>query len=646
MLIYLLYENTYEDNGRLSVVNEIIDGITYSTGFSYDNKGRISTITHPSDIVETNNYNNFGYLSSVSTDGVTQWTTLAMNSRGQVTSGRYGATLNTSCIYDNYGYPVSTITGSLQNFQYQFNPVTGNLNQRSNGLIPSLQENFDYDALDRLDRIYKGSNTLLDLTYTESNMTGKTDLGTMEYTKPGKPYQLSGINPSPGLTPSTAQTITYTSFEKVNTISENGYFADFVYNASNDRAKMTVSQGGANILTRIYASDRYIKETAGGVTKEYTFIGGDAYTAPAVAVKQNGSTIYYYLLRDHLGSITQVVNASTNAKVAEYSYDAWGRMRNPATWDTLSSQPALMIAGRGYTGHEHLPWFNLINMNGRLYDPLTAQFLSADKYIQDPTFSSSYNRYSYCLNNPLKYIDPSGFINYLTQRDGGDDYLPINYLSKSGITSCVAPNYSGMMVYGSYVDAMSQGYKGSYDTFSRIYGDQIINSAMGATNLNETLTVKYLQSWTSVSEIINGVNVITAYRVYGYAQIKIPSGDGGNNTNSRGIDPSRLRYELNPGSITLRNTNPYTRQWSIKGPDQVAKVIKELYKLKYGTDLNIGTESLELEIWAHAFLYENGILTTHTDNANCGDNVISIDGNRWIWDTWWRMTIEPVYVPY
>lgn len=49
---------------------------------------------------------------------------------------------------------------------------------------------------------------------------------------------------------------------------------------------------------------------------------------------------------------------------------------------------------------------------------------------------------------------------------------------------------------------------------------------------------------------------------------------------------------------------------------------------------------------AHAFLYENGILTTHTDNANCGDNVISEDGNRWIWDTWWRMTIEPVYVPY
>ena len=48
-------------------------------------------------------------------------------------------------------------------------------------------------------------------------------------------------------------------------------------------------------------------------------------------------------------------------------------------------------------------------MNGRLYDPLTAQFLSPDNYVQDPTFTQNYNRYIYCLNNPLKYVDPSGY---------------------------------------------------------------------------------------------------------------------------------------------------------------------------------------------------------------------------------------------
>jgi hypothetical protein len=43
-----------------------------------------------------------------------------------------------------------------------------------------------------------------------------------------------------------------------------------------------------------------------------------------------------------------------------------------------------------------------------LYDPVLGRFLSPDPYISDPSFSQSYNRYSYCLNNPLKYSDPSG----------------------------------------------------------------------------------------------------------------------------------------------------------------------------------------------------------------------------------------------
>ena len=34
--------------------------------------------------------------------------------------------------------------------------------------------------------------------------------------------------------------------------------------------------------------------------------------------------------------------------------------------------------------------------------------LSPDNYIQSPLSSQSYNRYAYCLNNPLIYTDPSG----------------------------------------------------------------------------------------------------------------------------------------------------------------------------------------------------------------------------------------------
>ncbi len=47
-------------------------------------------------------------------------------------------------------------------------------------------------------------------------------------------------------------------------------------------------------------------------------------------------------------------------------------------------------------------------MNGRMYDPVVGRFLSPDPYVQNPGYTQSYNRYSYCLNNPLKYADPNG----------------------------------------------------------------------------------------------------------------------------------------------------------------------------------------------------------------------------------------------
>jgi RHS repeat-associated protein len=124
-------------------------------------------------------------------------------------------------------------------------------------------------------------------------------------------------------------------------------------------------------------------------------------------VRTNGSDAMYYVHTDHLGSLNSIYTA-TGTKIAEQSFDAWGRKRNPTNWlyTSIATPPAWLI--RGYTGHEHLPQFGLINMNARLYEPLLAHVVSPDNYVQAPDFTQSYNRYSYCINNPLKYTDPSG----------------------------------------------------------------------------------------------------------------------------------------------------------------------------------------------------------------------------------------------
>jgi RHS repeat-associated protein len=115
----------------------------------------------------------------------------------------------------------------------------------------------------------------------------------------------------------------------------------------------------------------------------------------------------YYVCTDRQGSITALLNP--NGTVAEkYSYDAYGRRRNPLNWNDYNV-PAPSLINRGYTGHEMLDGFGLINMNGRMYDPVIGRVLSPDKVVQAPGYTQSYNRYSYCMNNPLRYTDPSGW---------------------------------------------------------------------------------------------------------------------------------------------------------------------------------------------------------------------------------------------
>jgi RHS repeat-associated protein len=398
----------YDTKGRVSSITETIAGSNFSTSFTYDSYGRLGTRTHPSGIVETLGYNN-GVLSTISAGGSTRYTITSMNARQQLTNATYGSgtTLNATFDFDVYGYPSSSKAGTLQDYRYVFDRFTGNLTSRQN-FLRSKSESFTYDNLDRLLTATGPQN--LTMTYNiNGNINTKSDIGTTAfgYGTAAGPYALTGLTSTTTAIPAVNQTATYTSFEKVATIAEGNYVATILYNSENQRAKMDITQSGTNILTRWYAGSSYMKETAAGVTKEYTYLGGDAYTAPVAAVTQSGTTTYYYLLRDYLGNITHQVNTA-NTVVAEYSYDAWGRRRNPVDWSyNLTGQPA-QFAGRGYTSHEDLPWFNLVNMNGRLYDPLVGRFLNADPVIQDPTNTQNYNLYSYCLNNPLKYVDVSG----------------------------------------------------------------------------------------------------------------------------------------------------------------------------------------------------------------------------------------------
>ena len=187
-----------------------------------------------------------------------------------------------------------------------------------------------------------------------------------------------------------------------------------MYGSDYERRMMTTittpTNSYAQYYTKYYTHGNYeeIRDlNAGEVVSRDCYIFAGNGLAAIYRIKDNATNgDMYYIHKDHLGSLDVVTNESGTI-VDKYAFDAWGNRRMHDNWTLADNNTHLF--DRGFTGHEHLDKFGLINMNGRLYDPKVARFLSPDPFIQAPDNSQSLNRYSYCLNNPLKYTDPSGY---------------------------------------------------------------------------------------------------------------------------------------------------------------------------------------------------------------------------------------------
>ena len=455
---------TYDVYGRLSAVKEsIADGKWLQKDYTYSD-GNVSSIryTSQSGVLATENYiYSNGHLSEVKLNNATTlFKLISENVYGrptQIVTGdvtrKYG--------YSDCGLPsgrsAQGLSKTYHNTSYTFNPKTSYLESRVDS-ISGANEGFTYDNLGRLKssrvdlfrQIRPGfRDSLIDIgpiivrplansnieigsrpdlpgleqiqsnrqqiSYDiKGNITSKTDAGTFEYDIPSKPYAVSGLTVSGKVmsasgVPMREQHISYFSFGRPKSIEENGYAATFTYNGDCDRVKMLLSHNDTVTLARYYLGGCYeIDETSSSV-KEKLYLCGGYYDAVAAYVKEDTKAGVYNILRDYLGSITQIVAPDGNL-VQNIRYDAWGRMCNLSGTPYFPGNEPELFLGRGYTGHEHLPQFGLVNMNARLYDPVLGRFLSPDPYVQMPDMSQNFNRYSYAMNNPLCYVDENGEI--------------------------------------------------------------------------------------------------------------------------------------------------------------------------------------------------------------------------------------------
>ena len=209
-----------------------------------------------------------------------------------------------------------------------------------------------------------------------------------------RPHAVTEVENADGAIPGDALNTVFNDFGKIQMIEDEGkgLRMDFTYGPDRERWSSELSRASTTTGMTVYAGD-YERVMENGAVRDFYYLDGNT-----IAVRENGELKIYLAFTDNLGSILSVIDEDGN-KVFNASYDPWGKQ---------TVQYNKIGLHLGYTGHEMLTEFDIINMNGRLYDPVLGRFFSPDNYVQMPDNSQSFNRYSYCLNNPLKYTDPSG----------------------------------------------------------------------------------------------------------------------------------------------------------------------------------------------------------------------------------------------
>ena len=114
----------------------------------------------------------------------------------------------------------------------------------------------------------------------------------------------------------------------------------------------------------------------------------------------------YYFRKNIFGDVVEIYNES-GAKCAEYAYDAWG-----TCYTTLDTNGVGSLNPYRYRGYYFVSRIGLYYLTTRFYDYTTGRFINADVpsicFDDGLTLPEGCNLYSYCRNNPISYVDPTG----------------------------------------------------------------------------------------------------------------------------------------------------------------------------------------------------------------------------------------------
>jgi RHS repeat-associated protein len=413
----------YYVNSTYSALTGFVDTLTYPT----------STSSYRLKLQYEYQYGALSRVKDFNAPATVFWQANSADARGQVTDATLGNGLRTVRSLDQVTGWVDYIQSGpgggagVQNLSYLWDRA-GNLTQRQDN-NQGLTENAYYDNLYRLDYTTLNGSTNLDMVYTANgNVSWKTGVGTYTY-HASKLHAVASINTGGGtlsytydangnMTNRSGTTLTWFASNLPKAITKNSQNSSaFQYTPAGSRWRQAYKTGNVT-YTQIYLGSLMEKVTQGSAVDWKHYIFADGQAVALYSRKSSGVNTLSYLLRDALGSVDAITDSAGAVTVRE-SFGAFGQRRGTAWSGAPSSGELATINGltrRGYTGHEMLDSTDLIHMNGRVYDPFIARFVSADPFVDGALNTQGWNRLGYVGNNPLTAVDPSGFSSRISAR--------------------------------------------------------------------------------------------------------------------------------------------------------------------------------------------------------------------------------------
>ena len=393
---------TYDGRNRMISETRTIDNEPYTVSYVYDATSKITGMVYPDQTSISYAYDALNRVTSI--PGFAEFD---YNPEGLLSSMTYGNGVVTAYSYDDNDRPLSihahTDGTDLLMMAYQYDAANNitqlDYDRLKDGQWTESTETYSYDWLDRLVSIQGSSGSVSysydpagnrttqnDLTYTYNDMNELLTISD------GTSFTYDQLGNTLTKTDEDSWSYTYDVQNQLTQVEKNQQIiALYDYDGNGRRVKESEwSEDLQDYKTTIcmYSGLDIIYEKDADSGEEAIYV----YSPRGrIAESVDGLQDYYHI--DFLGS-TRLVTDENGAVTSETQYKAFG--------ENESEEKSHLYTGKEKDSSE------LYYFGSRYYDSEIGRFITRDNRFGRKSIPQSFNRYIYCLNNPLKYVDPDG----------------------------------------------------------------------------------------------------------------------------------------------------------------------------------------------------------------------------------------------